>query len=430
MPRRRPELLTVQMGDERVVYDPVPRQSFRLNRTAGLLLARCDGTTPVASVVAELSAAFAVGPDEVAVQVSRVLGVFDGDGLLVAPAQARPDGLEADLRQIWGRPPPVPADRQSPAPAPFGDSGPASQPENDGAGSIGWRQALDVVVTVSAEDPALVAGLDQVFGCLTPARADHARAAGSTRLHYRLQTSDDRADQIVIELDGQRVGEVASVTAALSFTQWHLNQQVIAHSAARVLLHAGGVRGGGGIVVLPGQADAGKSTLVAGLVRHGSAYVTDELIGLDRVDGRASGYRKAISLDPGAWPMFPEVTTGSSDHDEERLVDPRRLNRHALDEPPPDDPASEGSPVTLIVFPHVDPSVPTSATALSIGQTLVELIRHTLNPDPLDAAQLDALAEVARRAPAYALTSADLDSAVTLVEGLIEGLVEGLVELD
>ena len=55
-----------------------------------------------------------------------------------------------------------------------------------------------------------------------------------------------------------------------SYLQWHLNQQVIAHAAGTVAAPCrGGAPGVGALVLFPGQSNAGKSTLVAGLVRAG-----------------------------------------------------------------------------------------------------------------------------------------------------------------
>ena len=77
MPRRSPGLASVDLDDEQVVYDPARRRSFRLNRTAGLVLDRCDGRTPRQVVVDELAGAFGIDPGPVGSQLDRILEVFD-----------------------------------------------------------------------------------------------------------------------------------------------------------------------------------------------------------------------------------------------------------------------------------------------------------------------------------------------------------------
>ncbi len=195
----------------------------------------------------------------------------------------------------------------------------------------------------------------------------------------------------------------------MSFTQWHLNREAVAGAVDRVLLHAGAVRlAGGGLVVLPGQSNAGKSTLVAGLVQAGGGYLTDELIGLTPGTTLVTGYRKAISLDPGSWPLFAEVAPGSSEPHQEWLVDPTRLHPDALD-------GDDTGSVSLVVFPRFEAGAVTEAESLSPAQALVELIRHDPAPEPLAAAGFDTLAELARRTPAFRLVTGDLDPAVARV---------------
>jgi hypothetical protein len=432
MPRRCPGLASVDLDDEQVVYDPARRCSFRLNRTAGLVLDRCDGRTPRQAVVDELAGAFGADPDQVGTQVGRILEVFDRDGLIEGgdrPGQA----LAADLDHDWGPPaPPIPS---SSAPSSVGPSsvGPSSVGRSGSGGQVddagvGWRLALDVAVRVRTDEPDLARGLDPILGSL-PAVPLGAPGAGP-RLDYELRRT--AGGSVDIRVGATSVGDAGSTAAAFSYLQWHLNQQVILHAAGRLLIHAGAVRlASGALVVFPGQSNAGKSTLVAGLVRAGLGYVTDELVALDlqgQDPGRAGGYRKAITLDPGAWPLFADTLapvvdgvvgtgppgsppTGSPG---EWLVDPRALDPGAVAGPP------EG-PVGLIVFPRFELGATTGAEPLSAARGLVELIGHSLNLERTGPTGLATLAGVARRAPAYALTMGGLDAAVERVSVLAQG---------
>lgn len=55
-------------------------------------------------------------------------------------------------------------------------------------------------------------------------------------------------------------------------------------------LHAGGVRGEKGAVVFTGEADSGKTTLVAGFVRGGWDFLADDNLPLSFGDGRLRAY--------------------------------------------------------------------------------------------------------------------------------------------
>ena len=404
-----------------MVYDPDRRHSFRLNRTAGLLLDRCDGKSPIEDVVAELAQAFAVDPDQVTTQLRRALDTFVADGLVDDP-HGGGRALAAELDRAWG-PPPPPAGSASTESGrhpdrdrdPDPDPEPVPETEIDldvasGRPAAAWRRVLDLLVRFTADDPQLAAELDRVFGSLPATPAGDDRAPVGRRCWYHLGRAG--SDSIEIRQDGRQVGGATSVGAALSFTQWHLNREAVAGAVDRVLLHAGAVRlEGGGLVVLPGQSNAGKSTLVAGLVRAGRGYVTDELIGLAPGTVMATGYRKAVSLDPGAWELFAEVAPTSSEPLHEWLIDPTRLHPAAL----AGDATGE---VSLVVFPRFQAGAVTEAESLSPAQALVELIRHDPAPGPLDPAAFDTLAELARRTPAYRLTTGDLAPAVARVLAL------------
>jgi hypothetical protein len=72
-------------------------------------------------------------------------------------------------------------------------------------------------------------------------------------------------------------------------------------------MHAGGVVLDGTGVILPGDMEVGKTTLVTGLLQAGADYLSDEAVGVGLTDTDLRGYAKALSLDPGSWPLFPSL---------------------------------------------------------------------------------------------------------------------------
>jgi hypothetical protein len=60
-------------------------------------------------------------------------------------------------------------------------------------------------------------------------------------------------------------------------------------------------------LVFAGVMEAGKTTLVAGLVRAGFGYLTDEAGAIERETLLIQPYPKPLSLEPGSWPLFPEL---------------------------------------------------------------------------------------------------------------------------
>ena len=66
-----------------------------------------------------------------------------------------------------------------------------------------------------------------------------------------------------------------------------------------VFVHAGVVELDGAAVVLPGRSGAGKTTLVAALVRAGATYYSDEMAVFD-TEGRVLPFARALRLRDGA----------------------------------------------------------------------------------------------------------------------------------
>lgn len=64
---------------------------------------------------------------------------------------------------------------------------------------------------------------------------------------------------------------------------------------SRVFVHAGVVGWGGGAILIPGQSFAGKTTLVADLVRAGATYYSDEFAVLDQ-HGRVHPYARPLQI--------------------------------------------------------------------------------------------------------------------------------------
>lgn len=70
---------------------------------------------------------------------------------------------------------------------------------------------------------------------------------------------------------------------------------VAEHCPARIFVHAGVVAWRGRAIVIPGRTLAGKSTLVAALVRAGATYYSDEFAVLD-ARGRVHPFARRLSL--------------------------------------------------------------------------------------------------------------------------------------
>ena len=73
-----------------------------------------------------------------------------------------------------------------------------------------------------------------------------------------------------------------------------------------IFIHAGAVSHRGVAVVMPGMSFAGKTTLVAALVRAGALYYSDEFAVIDR-EGFVNPYPKALSVRTDGWMQIDQT---------------------------------------------------------------------------------------------------------------------------
>jgi hypothetical protein len=134
--------------------------------------------------------------------------------------------------------------------------------------------AFGVAVTIRVADPA---HLPTVEAILPPgSRTD---APGEALSEFTLDPDAAARD-------------LAAAVAALDA---ELRRFIASHAPDVVFVHAGVVAHGGRAIVLPGRSFAGKSELVAALVREGAEYFSDEYAVLDAA-GRVHPYPRPLSL--------------------------------------------------------------------------------------------------------------------------------------
>ena len=216
-----------------------------------------------------------------------------------------------------------------------------------------------------------------------------------------------------MRFDEERVAGLTTRSAMVDALVHDLNRRVV-DASPHLLLHAGGVASGGVGGGVPGQTEAGKTTLTAGLVRAGLGYLTDEALALDRETLLVQPYPKPLSIDPGAWAFFPELEPPVPDEDGydcvQWQVPATAIRPESLAGP---------CPVVAVVFPRYEAGADTALVPVGRGEALVELAKNTFHFKERGARELDLLAELARGVDCYRLTMGELDQAVDLVAGLV-----------
>jgi hypothetical protein len=148
--------------------------------------------------------------------------------------------------------------------------------------------AYDLPLEIHCEDESLVSRL---LTCLPPQFQPQVdRKCGRV---YKVQRHGETRFELWV--DSTCLVQSASFQEILDVLEGDIQLYVAEFARPWVFLHAGAVVWRGRAIVLPGSSFAGKSTLVAALLRAGAQYLSDEYAVLDR-HARVYPYSRRLSL--------------------------------------------------------------------------------------------------------------------------------------
>jgi hypothetical protein len=216
-----------------------------------------------------------------------------------------------------------------------------------------------------------------------------------------------------------KLREADEVGDLLHHLFWHIGDEALRRTGSYLLVHAGAVAlASGQCLVLPGDSGAGKTTLVAALVRAGLDYLSDEAAAIDPVSRRVFPFPRALALKSGSFSLFPDLPTaeGCVTAGDQCFVPPEMIRAGSVAGP---------GPVGWIVAIRHDPNASTELIELSAAEGVFELGRRAINLSLYGARALPLLADVARGARSFRLVSSDLAEAVDTLLALVGGDVVG-----
>jgi hypothetical protein len=290
----------------------------------------------------------------------------------------------------------------------------------DQLGAVRWAhttrtfRVLGHCFAVRSTDAAVGRFVDELYGAC-PAVPEPPRTwysiveDPSGRWPYALYVGADRATQ------SERPA------AVMNHLTWHVNQRVIATSDEVVLIHAAAAAFDGHGVLLPAPMESGKTTLVAGLVRSGFHYLTDESAAIDPVTLQVHPYAKPLSIDAGSWPVLPELAPPVEAPTAAYLADqwqvaPQRIRPDAVSGP---------VEVATVILPRYEPGAPTTLTPLAGSEALVGTLAQTFRFHEHGRRNLTVLGRLLGRVPCYRLLSGDLDRACAEVTRAVSTAAAG-----
>jgi len=276
----------------------------------------------------------------------------------------------------------------------------------------GPYQALDLRFGVRTCDPALGEYLAATFAAF----AEDGSTDGACWFSA-LERGDGVPRRLLAYLAGRRIVATTAPTQVLAYLLWAFNQAVTATARGALLIHAAAAERDGAVVVLPAAQESGKTTLVAGLLRRGYRYVTDEAFAVGITTGRLRPFPKALSLDVSSWRLFPELAP--------ELAPPQRAYMSAQWHIPAARLGAEtvGPEATprVVLSPRYQPGATTALTRLRPAAGLLLLAENSFNAADWGQAGLCAAADMLRGCPVIGkLIVGDLDSACDVVDQAVD----------
>jgi hypothetical protein len=209
-------------------------------------------------------------------------------------------------------------------------------------------EAFGVTVAVTADPENFAAVSDFLPPRARPVR--HSPEKGRFAL-----VKDADGGLLSVMCDEKQIAGPFDLRLALGILDAELRMYIALHAPNHVFVHAGVVGVDGHAIVLPGRSFAGKTTLVAALVKAGAEYWSDEYAVLD-ADGLVHPYPKPLS-----------VRINDTRETDEQPVE--GLGGRAGDRP---------LPVAVIAFTSYRPGVAWAPRARTAGEGAVKLLEHSV----------------------------------------------------
>lgn len=230
---------------------------------------------------------------------------------------------------------------------------------------------------------------------------------------YRLWREPVEGRRYVLSLNGQEVQRVALPGSMLDWVLMDLTRTAVAREERFIAIHAGVVSSDSRAVLLPAAPSSGKTTTVAGLVRAGMSYLSDEVAFVDRE--RVHPFPRPLVMDPAS----VEAVAGLA----EDLPPVYAAFRDRWFHVSPDDlrAGAVGGPASLavIVSPRYVAGAGTTLRPLSRAEGLMALAEHAFDLRGSPENTMSDLRALCERIPGYELQIGDLGEAVEIVTALL-----------
>jgi hypothetical protein len=379
-PRPHHRVVESPFGDDVALFHLDTRRLHMLNGSAAAIWHQLHETDTIGDLAVRLGDRFGVSPIEIRADVERTVQQLTADGLLeVGDCSAR-----TDTRARSG-----------------------SAPAHVDIPDAGSYAALDARIGVICDDAEI---LDWIGAALGPLRCDAAPGVA-----IRIRARDDARWSLRVG-DGEELTFGSRLSVALRAVG-EVNNLAVASVPDQLVFHAGAVSDDGRGVLLPGGSNHGKSTLTAALITDGFRYLTDEAAAITE-DLHIRPFAKSIALDPGSFPLFPELAPSG------RLVGLSRAvaGREWHVDPVRVGPVSGPAPVAAVICPRWRAGAATRVSPVEPVEALHLLLGDTFEFSRGGPGVFGCLVELVQSVPVVKLSYGETAAAVDAVREILESV--------
>ena len=225
----------------------------------------------------------------------------------------------------------------------------ATQPHgSEWAGELSF-DAHGATIAVRATDGRVLGALRSTL----PPGARWSEVGHAADATYSLVVDSADGHHVLYE-NSHTIARTSELGPAIATLESAMHFQLACIARTRLFVHAGVVGWRGGAILIPGRTHAGKSTLVAALVRAGAIYYSDEYAVLDD-DGRVHPFARPLGIRDA--------------DDRTHPVAPASLGAMVGDDP---------LPIHLVVATQYKAGARWRPRTLSRGETLLALLDNTV----------------------------------------------------
>jgi HprK-related kinase A len=273
---------------------------------------------------------------------------------------------------------------------------------------------LDFPFCIKSNSKRFLQDFGDILHYFKAARPDSDQDNGTS-----FQVSIDHLSTIT---DGNRIiYQSPNYRYILEYLEYEIYNLLIDKLTNYYLIHAGVVSYHNKAILFPAQSGSGKTTLIAGLLKNGFRYLTDEIAVIEPQTLLVYPFLKPLNIKMGSLPLFANFEP------EMELINKRDIGvkdkiHHVLVRNGSIHPADKPIPAGDIIFVQYDPRAKCRLTPISRVNTIFDMAKCSFNQYRFKEKGIDILHSLVRRCRCYQLKFSQVGKAVDLIETVIRDL--------